>query len=71
MEDQVVINLGMETTFTYTNYKGEKRIRKIVPLRLYFGVALPYYDTPQWLLEGYDLVKQGRRVFALNNINTE
>lgn len=48
----------------YTNHKGERRLRRIQPLRIYFG-ATPWHPAPQWLLRGVDLDKHAERDFAM------
>lgn len=53
----------------YTNYRGELSIRRIVPLRLWFG-SNQWHTEPQWLLDGFDLDKQEERTFALKDLQT-
>lgn len=38
----------------YTNWKGERRIRRIMPVSLKYG-ATPYHSPYQWLLEAVDI----------------
>ena len=53
----------------YTNHKGERRIRQIMPLQLVFG-ATPYHSPQQWLLECVD-VEDGHKIkmFAFTGIH--
>ena len=51
----------------YQNWKGERRIREILPIRLLWG-SNEYHPTEQWLLEATDLEKQATRFFALKGI---
>lgn len=47
----------------YTNHRGERRIRQIVPLGAYFGTS-PWHPNPQWLVEARDVEKNEIRIFA-------
>lgn len=53
--------------FTYTNHRGETSLRKILPIRLWFG-STAWHPDPQWLLEGFDLDKQATRDFAMEGV---
>lgn len=48
----------------YTNHRGAWSVRRIVPLRIWFGVTA-WHHEPQWLLEAFDLDKQANRDFAI------
>lgn len=52
----------------YTNWRGERAVRRIRPTDLYFGVNL-YHHEQQWLLRAYDVDKGAMRVFALKDIH--
>lgn len=52
----------------YTNHRGERAARLILPMRVYFGTTT-WYPRPQWLLAALDLAKHERRDFALCNIH--
>lgn len=51
----------------YTNYRGEKTDRKIIPQKLWFG-STQYHKEKQWLLDAYDLNKKAKRTFAIRDI---
>lgn len=53
----------------YTNWKGERRKRVIVPRYLRFGTSPQHDQIPQWLLEAVDIEK-GPRTFALTCIHS-
>ncbi len=55
---------GTEMRFAYTNYRGEKSLRRVRPLRMWWG-ATPYHPRPQWLLSAIDLDKAEERIFAV------
>jgi predicted DNA-binding transcriptional regulator YafY len=54
-------------TFTYRNFKGRTAVRRVRPIRLWFGSTC-YYPVPQWLLKAFDLDKQAQRDFAFAGI---
>lgn len=52
----------------YTNYRGERGIRKILPLKIWFG-ATQWHSDEQWLLKAIDIEKGVERDFALRDIH--
>jgi hypothetical protein len=52
----------------YTNWKGDRAIRNIIPLFPYFA-ANEYHPDKQWLLKAWDIDKRVMRSFALKGIN--
>jgi predicted DNA-binding transcriptional regulator YafY len=54
--------------FDYTNYRGERSLRKVVPIRFWAGVTR-WYPTPQILLQAFDLVKHDERHFAVSEMD--
>ena len=55
---------GGPVTLAYTNYRGERRDRRILPRTIYFG-ATEWYPEPQWILCAWDVDKGAVRDFAL------
>ena len=53
----------------YTNWRGERSVRKIHPLRLTFENN-EWHPESQWLLEAVDLEKGEVRTFALSKIHS-
>ena len=53
----------------YTNWRGERRERKIHPLRLVFENN-EFHPSTQWLIEAEDLEGGGVKTFALNTIHS-
>jgi hypothetical protein len=53
----------------YTNHRGERGRRRIVPTRFFFGSNI-YHPEPQYLLEAYDLDKASPRSFAVLQIHS-
>lgn len=51
----------------YTNYKGEKGHRNIIPERIWFG-STEWHNEQQWLLDAWDVEKEAIRNFALKDI---
>lgn len=53
----------------YTNWKGERSNRTILPIRIYWG-SNEWHQEEQWLLEAHDLEKQEPRNFAMKDIHS-
>lgn len=55
----------------YTNYKGEKSLRIIIPLDVppRFGTS-EWHKEPQWLLRVYDCEKKAEREFAMSGFSS-
>lgn len=56
-----------EVRVHYTNWRGEKRWRRIIPTRIWFG-STKWHPEPQWLLDALDLEKGEQRTFAMKEI---
>lgn len=55
-------------TIDYVNHKGERAWRRILPVRLYYGVT-QHHPEPGWLLVAYDLDRDAARTFAMRDIH--
>ena len=56
----------------YTNWRGERRVRKIAPLCINYEENR-YHPGPQWILWATDLEEKEERVlkqFAMKNIHS-
>ena len=53
--------------FEYTNWKNETTIRKVRPIRLWYGHT-DWHKKDQWLLKAHDLDKDAERDFAVKDI---
>jgi peptidoglycan hydrolase-like amidase len=58
-----------EVRIMYTNWRGERRHRTIVPERMYYG-STEHHKPTQWLLEALDAEKFERRTFAMREIES-
>ena len=56
-----------EVRIIYTNYRGETRIRKIIPKKIWFGHN-EWHPTSQWILDAFDIEKSAERSFSMNEI---
>lgn len=54
--------------FWYSNWKGERALRRVLPSLLWFGTT-EYHPEQQWLLKAFDLDKQANRDFAMKDIS--
>ncbi len=52
----------------YTNYRGEKGVRTIVPISFFFGTT-EYHPQEQWLIKLWDVDRQAERIYALKEIS--
>lgn len=55
-------------TIDYTNHRGERATRRIVPVYLWWGFT-DWHPTEGWLLHAFDLDKQAYRDFAWSGIH--
>lgn len=53
----------------YTNWRGERSKRRIVPFRVVWENN-EWHPETQWLLEALDVDKQEHRTFALANVHS-
>ena len=53
----------------YKNWQGEKALRTIIPLRLWFG-STKWHKEKQWLLKAIDVEKNAERDFAVKDIES-
>jgi len=60
--------LPEDVLIDYTNWKGNRRIRRIRPIGIIFGQN-KWHPKNQWLLEAYDLEDRQIKSFALHGIH--
>jgi predicted DNA-binding transcriptional regulator YafY len=58
-----------DVVIDYTNWKGERRMRRIRPGQMYWGTS-DYHPEPQWLLQAWDCEKREFRTFAMQCIHS-
>lgn len=70
-EDKQEENFDLEKAvkISYTNYRGETGVRRIVPLKVEF-LSNAWHKEKQWCLIAYDLDKQANRTFACKDIHS-
>lgn len=64
--------IDMDTTaveIDYTNWREERRMRRIIPHRLMFTSDKWHGNIPQWMIIAFDIEKQEMRNFALSGIH--
>lgn len=61
--------MSTEVDIDYTNWRGERAIRRIIPIDLHFD-ANQWHPEPQWLLLAYDVEKDADREFAMSGIHS-
>lgn len=60
---------GQFVVIDYTNWKGERRERRVCPILICYGAFPPYHAEPQWVLRAIDLESGEWKHFALENIH--
>jgi hypothetical protein len=53
----------------YTNWRGERALRRIIPLSIAFENN-EYHPETQWLMEAVDVDKGKIRTFAMRDIHS-
>jgi predicted DNA-binding transcriptional regulator YafY len=53
----------------YTNYQGERRVRRVLPLSFHFEVN-DWHKGEQWFMRALDLEKNENRMFAMAQIHS-
>ena len=54
----------------YTNYRGTRRVRHVIPdPNGFYWRNTPEHTEPQWLLNAWDIEKNALRSFALSGIH--
>lgn len=56
--------------FGYTNWRGEYSVRRVMPVKLYWG-ASEYHKERQWLLLAYDVDREQDRTFAFKDMRLD
>jgi hypothetical protein len=54
-------------TIRYRNYRGEDSLRRVLPLKIWFGTS-EWHPKRQWLMDAYDYNRNAYRTFALQNV---
>jgi hypothetical protein len=59
-----------EVMIDYTNWRGERRMRRIRPTGRLVFESNEYHRQPQYLIEAIDVEVEGLRTFALEHIHS-
>jgi hypothetical protein len=62
-------SVACRVTINYTNWRGERGARLILPRTIHFG-SNQWHPDPQWLLTAYDIDKKDVRDFAMAGIHS-
>jgi hypothetical protein len=63
------MSLPCEVIIDYTNWRGERSIRRIVPIHMFWG-SNEWHPEPQWLLDADDGDKGEPRIVAMKDIHS-
>jgi predicted DNA-binding transcriptional regulator YafY len=64
-----IIAVHTAVKIDYTNWRGERAVRRVVPLRLEF-TSNEWHKDEQWLMFAIDLLKMEERAFAISNVHS-
>ena len=62
------VNKKQSVVIDYTNYRGKRSKREIVPMKIWYG-ATEWHKEEQWLLDAHDVEKDALRNFAMKDIH--
>lgn len=66
----VILNLPLEeVVIDYTNWRGERAMRRIRPLTIRFENT-EWHQEAQWLLRAVDIARGATRDFAMRDIHS-
>jgi hypothetical protein len=60
----------LDVMIDYTNWRGERRMRRIRPTGRFLFESNEYHPAPQYLIEAIDVEVEGLRTFALSGIHS-
>jgi hypothetical protein len=63
------MNEEIAVSIKYTNWRGETEIRRIIPIKIWFGNT-EWHKGKQWPLKATDIEKAVERDFALKDIHS-
>lgn len=64
------ITLERVVVIDYTNWKGVRGMRRILPIRWVFVHDNEYHPGNQWLLKAFDFERDDYRDFAMSGIHS-
>lgn len=67
MAIELKLPYGVPARIMYTNYKGERAARHVIPMGLEYGHN-QWHPEPQWFLRVFDLDKMAERTYAIKDI---
>lgn len=60
--------MSMDVEIDYTNHRGERRLRRIRPLKLTWGFS-EWHEGAQWILLAHCYEKNQSREFAMSGVH--
>jgi predicted DNA-binding transcriptional regulator YafY len=63
------MNNALAVTIDYTNWRGERGVRRIEPRHIEF-TSSEFHPEQQWLLTAWDIDKGAFRTFAMKDIHS-
>jgi hypothetical protein len=65
---QMADALTKKVRIDYTNYRGERAVREVVPHSIWHGTT-DHHPKAQWLMTAWDVDKRALRTFALCDVH--
>lgn len=67
----ILMDTGLKrlVTIDYTNWKGNRRKRQVLPVEIVFAKT-SYHPEVQWLLVAWDIEDMEQRTFAIKDIHS-
>jgi len=62
-------NLHGAAQIDYTNWRGERSVRVVIPLNMKLG-SNEWHPEPQWMMLAHDVAKKADRWFAMSGIHS-
>jgi predicted DNA-binding transcriptional regulator YafY len=63
------MDLTQDVMIDYTNYRGERAMRRVTPIAIRFESS-EWHGSEQWLLRAVDVEKAAERDFAMKDIHS-
>jgi len=63
----MLLNKDKKVKILYTNYRGETKIREIIPEKIWYGTT-EWHPENDWILDAFDLEKKSIRSFSIKDI---
>ena len=60
---------SLAVVIDYTNWRGERKLRRVLPLNFYHG-SNEWHKDDQWIMKAHDLDRDEEREFAMSGVHS-